>query len=450
VSELSADVVIIGSGLSGLVLGYRLQRLGLRVCVLEPSPQGPIFSVNQGGFLVERGLGDLLATPQVMNLLTELGLADQLVSATVKPVRYLWRQNRLQPVPDQISALLTTPLLTPLAKLRCLSEVFVKPGQTEETVTEFVTRRFGEEVAQIICAPIIQAVYGGDPGQLSAEAILKTCVAQERKHSSVLRAWLVGTKTVFTPTVSLSQGLQQLITTLILQLKQSFTPNQTVLRLQKLDRGYELLTTTGESLRTEVLVLATPAYSSGNLLKPLHAALARKLLSIYYPPLVTVALGYPQATLNHPLEGWGHLIPKGQGLNTLGGIWSSSLFPGRAPAGWHLITCLLGGAADPQAQELEEEDLVRAAHCDLQKIFKMRQEPRLIDCHRRPASLPQYCLGHPQKVAQIESGLQQMPGLFLCGNYLAGISPSEVIAQATGVAPRIHQYWLSQQRVPAF
>jgi len=440
-----ADVLVVGSSLPGLTLGYRLQRMGLKVRILEANLQPPVFSLNQADFLVERGLGDLLATPTVQALLTELDLTDQLVTAGVRPQRFLWSKNRLWPLPDDGLALLTTPLLTPWAKLRCLGEILITPVLNEETVCEFVTRRFGEEVAQVICTPLIQAIYAGDPGQISAEVVLRGLLAQEKSQGSVLRSWLMGTRPVFTPTVSLRQGLQKLLDKLRAQLTNSLFQDQ-LLQVTPLETGYQV-TLAEQSLRVGIIAFTTPAYTTGQLLKPLDPILARKLLSIYYPPLVTVALAYPKATLNHALDGWGHLTPRAQGFNTLGAIWSSSLFPDRAPAGWHLLTCLLGGAMDPQVQDLDEEDLIRLAHGDLQKIFGMRQEPRVLDCFRREHSLPQYCLGHGEKVRQIQGRLAQLPGLYLCGNYLGGPSPTEVIFQATHLATTIQAYWRSQERV---
>jgi oxygen-dependent protoporphyrinogen oxidase len=206
----------------------------------------------------------------------------------------------------------------------------------------------------------------------------------------------------------------------------------------------------GPVLLAPVVVLATPAYASAPLVQNFDPLLARKLASIYYPPLATVALAYPQATINHPLEGWGHLIPRDQGLNSLGAIWSSSLFPERAPAGWHLITCLMGGAMDPQIKELDEEEMIRLAHSDLQKIFGLRQDPKVIAYYRRDQAIPQYCLGHMAKVTQIKALLKARPGLFLCANYLAGLSLSEMVHQATQLAQPVRQYWLSQQTVSQY
>ncbi len=447
----SADVLIIGAGLSGLVLAYRLRQQGIRVSLVEQRLRagGTIQSVSQGDFLAEAEVRDLVATPTLLELIVELGLRESLVSAQIQPLRYLWSQQKLSPFPTNWLTLLATPLLSPQGKLRCLGEVTVprRLRHEEENIREFITRRCGEEVANILIAPFISFVYGGDPGQLSVQATLPDWASLEQSKGRLLDNFFRRYRKTFSPLISFRQGLQELVIALRKTLDAQFFPGQEVVLLTANETGgYRVEFQSGQILIVPTLVLATPAYVGATLLKDLAAPLARKLSSIYYPPLASVSLAYPQVALSHPLNGWGHLIGRPQGLNTLGAVWASSLFPQRAPVGWQVLTSLLGGTLDAQVQDLDEEDLIRLAHGDLQKIFGIRQEPKVLLCHRQERSYPQFCLGHTAKITYIENLLTKLPGLFLCHNYLSGSTLNDAVVQAQKTAQVVQQYC---QQVPS-
>ncbi len=451
-SEPATEVLIVGSALSGLVLGYRLHQAGIRVQVLEQSLRagGSVVTFAQGDFLAEGGFSSLLGTQAVFDLIADLGLITRLVRPRVRPERFIWQRNRLLPLPNHWSALLTTPLLSVSGKLRCLGEVLVPPLaiSQEETVREFVERRFGREVAEVIVAPFIAMICGGDPGQLSAQTALKTWYTLECQRGHVLRGLHKG---LLTEPISLRTGLQELISALTVALGPRLCLDQQVTQILPIPGGgYQVLTKSQPPINVPVVILATPAYVGAGLLKELDTILARKLASIYYAPMVTAALAYPQATIPHPLNGWGHLLPRDQGFNSLGAVWSSSVFPDRAPPGWHLMTTWLGGALDPQCADLDTDDLIRLAAGDLAKIFGLRQEPKLVGILRREQAIPQYCLGHVDKIRYLHERLKQFPGLFLCSNYLEGITLSDAIAQANAQAPLIQKYLQANRQVSQY
>ena len=169
-----------------------------------------------------------------------------------------------------------------------------------------------------------------------------------------------------------------------------------------------------------------------------RASIALKEIS--YPPVACVVLAYPEDALKFPLRGFGNLIPRGQGIRTLGTIWSSSLFPGRAPQGWQMLTNFIGGATDPEVGNLDDDQLVQAVHKDLQRVLlKQDVPPKAIAVHLWKRAIPQYTLGHHRRLAQINQDLAQLPGLYLCSNYTDGVSLGDCVQRAYDQLPIINE-----------
>ncbi|WP_322111849.1 protoporphyrinogen oxidase [Aerosakkonema funiforme] len=194
-------------------------------------------------------------------------------------------------------------------------------------------------------------------------------------------------------------------------------------------------------MEARTLVLTSPAYVTSEVWQNLAPSASQALKEIPYPPVACVVLAYPETALKHPLRGFGNLIPRGQGIRTLGTIWSSSLFPGRAPAGWQLLTNFIGGATDIEIGDLDDEQIVRAVHQDIRRILlKQDLQPKVIAVHLWKRAIPQYTLGHHQRLEQINRDLEQFPGLFLCSNYFDGVSLGDCVKRAVERSAEIRQY----------
>jgi len=277
----------------------------------------------------------------------------------------------------------------------------------------------------------------------------------EEKYGSVLRGFIKSQRNAPKPRLqrllcSFQRGLSTLPHTLAERLGHSLMANAEVINLKATGTNDGPRFTLEvkrpdriETLSAEAVVLATPAFAAAHLVKSLSGEVAQVLASIEYPPLAVVCVGYDQAAIPRPLDGFGFLIPRSQGLRILGCIWSSSLFPGRAPEGKVCLTNFVGGATDPVVRELSDAELIQTVHQELQITLGVKADPHVVAIHRYARAIPQYTLGHQTKRQEIEKHLGRMPGLFLASNYLRGVSVGDCVREATNVAENVAQF-LSQ------
>ena len=192
-----------------------------------------------------------------------------------------------------------------------------------------------------------------------------------------------------------------------------------------------------ETVETERLVVAVPTNVAAKLLAPLNAAFESQLGAIEYAGIAVVSLGYRKADVGHPLDGFGFLVPRSSGLNVLGTVWNSSLFPGRAPEGYALLTSFVGGATNPGALQKPADELMALVHRELTPLLSIRNQAMFSNVSVVPRAIPQYNLGHTARLAEIEKLRLQFPGLHFAGNYLNGPAVGTCVEQAFKVADAI-------------
>lgn len=466
------DTLIVGAGISGLSLARTLQKKQHQILVAECQERvgGNITTVRAGEFCWEEGPNSFSPTPELLKLAVDVGLKEQLVLADRRLPRYIYWQGQLHPVPMSPNAAIATQLLSPTGKLRALlgSLGFVPPpvGQQlgeqggEETVAQFFQRHLGAEVTERLVAPFVSGVYAGDVNQLSARAAFRRIVQLTDAGGGLLAGAMLSrlqaprSQTNADPDLpptqrgelgSFTHGLQMLPEAIASHLGNAVKLNWRLTQLRPTqEQTYiaEFATPDGhQQIEARTIVLTPPAYVSAELLAPLQSNVSAALSNIPYPTVACVVLAYPEAALKRPLDGFGNLIPRGQGIRTLGTIWSSTLFPGRAPQGWHLLTNFIGGATDPEITTLDEAQLVQAVHHDLlQVLLKQDLYPKVLAVHRWRRAIPQYTLAHQARCQQIEQGLTQLPGLYLCGNYFDGVSLGDCVRRSFEQAETIDQY----------
>jgi protoporphyrinogen/coproporphyrinogen III oxidase len=352
-------------------------------------------------------------------------------------------------------ALIKTKLISNAAKLRLLREPFVKRRREggEESIASFVRRRLGDEILERMVAPFLSGVYAGDPERLSVQACFPKLAEFEAESGGILRGalraakqsrkGLSGPKRSLRPyrLCSFRQGLSALPEALSESLGDRLLTGARIIDINSTG-GFEIkVEHRGEikTIKSPALVVSTPAYVTGRLLGALSPGISELLAEIPYVSIASVPLAYRAEQIARKLDGFGFLAPRGEGLRTLGSIWNSSLFAERAPGGWVCLTNFIGGATDPEAIRLSDEELIRIVHGDLNKVLGVSGEPRRLPISRYERAIPQYTLGHAARAKRIEAMLRDVDGLWIAGNYLTGVSLGDCIKQAERVAIEINQ-----------
>lgn len=457
------ETLIVGAGISGLTTAYRLHEQQHEVMVAEKNDRagGNITSKASGGFLWEEGPNSFSPTPELLKLAVDVGLKDEFVFADPTLPRYVYWQGKLLPVPMSPPAAVKSQLLSPLGKLRALTGAigFVPPkvATEEETVAEFFTRHLGSEVAQRLVSPFVSGVYAGDVANLSASAafgrvtqladvggglVAGAILSRGKKKKATTEVDPEIPKTRSGELGSFREGLQQLPSSIARKLGEAVKFNWELKQIsQASEAGYIATFSTPEgeqNVEAQQIILTTPAYVNAPILQDLSPEASQALREIYYPPVACVVLAYPDEAFSVPLDGFGNLNPRSEGVRTLGTIWSSTLFSGRTPQGWQILTNFIGGATDPEIAQLSEEEIVQQVHQDLQKtIVKPNTTPKPLAVHLWSQAIPQYTLGHLDRIARIKESLKPFSGLFLSSNYLDGVALGDCVRRGEETAAQI-------------
>jgi oxygen-dependent protoporphyrinogen oxidase len=470
-------IAIVGGGISGLSAAYYLSQAGHDCTLIESCPRlgGVIRTETVEDCLVEAGPDSFIAQkPWAMELIHELGIDDQVIGSQDHLRRtYVLRSGRLVPLPDgiqfmiptRIGPILTTPLLSLQAKARMGLEFFRRPRSPESdpaaaadrSVAEFVIDHYGREVNEYLAQPMLAGVYGGAPENLSINAVMPRMVELERRFGSVTRGVLDGMRRVNSPRraaanhgagpnsrppgalfLSLKAGMQQLVDTLAARLEGKIRRVTATVEHIAGSRGAFQLAAGGDAILADEVVLATPAYRAGELLREIDADLALLLESIRYNSSVTIALLYARPAFDHPLDGFGFVVPRAEGRPLTACTWVNTKFPYRAAAGRALLRAFLGGERADQAATDSDEHIAALAHRELSALMQYRPQPSAWRIHRWPRAMAQYEVGHLRRQQDIEQRLSRHPGLWLTGNAYIGIGipdcihRSRLVAQAIG------------------
>ncbi len=441
------DALVVGAGVAGLGAAHALRAGGIEAHVLDaaPEPGGVLQSARAGDYVFERGPNTMAVKAPALALLRRLGLEDRLLpAAPASRLRFLFHDGRLEALPGGLSGAVTTPLLSPRAKLRLVREPFVARGNAAgESVHEFCARRLGAEASERLIGAFLTGVYAGDERELGAEAVFPQLVAAERESGSIVRGLLAarrrdaprGLRGMY----STPLGLGDLGAALAEPLGEACRLGVRVERLAR-DGDRWRLEARGhdgeETWSAARLVLATPAAESAALLEPLDATLAEGLRAIAYAPIVSVALGVDLARTRRPIEGFGFLVPRAAGLRVLGCLFMSNLFPGRAPSGHALVTAMIGGVRWPEAVELPDEALRDALAADLERILGLRDGWEMLHVARWPRAVPQPGRDHLARVRDLVGRAARLGPLELAGAWKAGVGVSDALASglAAGTA----------------
>jgi protoporphyrinogen/coproporphyrinogen III oxidase len=448
--------IVIGGGISGLACAYVLRNAGADTILLEASPRagGVIRSEARDGFLFEFGPQSFSSTPALLELIHELGLDDQLVQAPPRAPRYVLINNKLKAVPLSPPAFLASALLSLRSKWSILREPLTSthPPSPDESIADFVRRKFTPELLDRLVGPFVSGIYAGDPESISFRAAFPQLHEAEKSAGSILRGLKRAAKKRPGPRhrpmlISFRDGNETLVRALAERLAPSLHCNTEVREITRTGADSFLIPTQSPSgprdFEASRLVLATPTSVTARLLRNLAPGCEQSLNEIDYAPVAVVSLGYRRSDVGHSLEGFGFLVPRSAGVRTLGTVWNSSLFPGRAPRDHVLLTSFVGGATDPTAIELSPEELASLVHRELTTLLDLRQTPVVKNVTTYRQAIPQYNLGHTHRLAAIESALADSSSIWLTGNYFSGPAIGSCLEKSLAVAEQVRMSYNS-------
>ena len=456
-NRIETRIAIVGGGLSGLALGVALRdrvRAGrcppVEVTVLEVAtrPGGKIHSLAADGFRCESGPnGFLNKEPLTTALCQRLGL-ELMPAEDAFSKRYIFRKGQLREVSMRPLQFMMSPLLPLGAKFRLAAEPWIaapEPFPEDETVADFGRRRIGPDAFRLLIDPMQSGIYAGDPERMSVVSCFPRVVEVEREYGSLVRGMVKLAKKrraegqTGTPgagptghLTSMAGGISELTDALARELGSRLNTGYAVEAITRSPKGSYLLHSSGRPpLEADHVVLACPAYVAAKQLAEFTPRVAALLGEIDYSPMCVVTLGFEREQVRHPLDGFGFLAPRGEGLRLLGSLFSSSIFRHRAPDGHVLVRVMLGGARDLEILRLSSEELVALVLRELGSVLGFEGAPVMSRVFRHEWAIPQYNLGHGKRLRQLERLLaSEHRGLFLAGNAYRGIGINDCVKNA--------------------
>ena len=437
---MAKNIAIIGGGIAGLTTAFYLKKSGHSPTIFEASSQtdGVIQSQTIDGFTIENGPNTILLSDQrTLDMFNDLGLQIEDASPKSKN-RYVVKNKQLVAVPISIKSFITTSLFSWTSKFKILTEAFKrnKPMGDEESISQFIIRRFGREVLDYAVNPFIAGTYAGDPDSLSVDHSFPLLSNTEREHGSIIGGFFKNRKQniphkIKRRTISFPKGVAELTHKLSNYLSECIHQNATISDISTSDDLFTLTYTQNGKMETssfDEIICTVPAYSLKNItIDGKKYPDFEELGEIIYPPVVSISLGYKTEHIPHSLEGFGALVPKCEKLNILGVLFSSSLFNNRAPKDHSLLTIFMGGARQPELSLLPESKLIKLACTDLKTLLEILAEPVFTHQTLWKKAIPQYHVGYGHYKSLMNMVEAKLPGFHFAGNYVNGISIQDTI-----------------------
>ena len=455
-------VVVIGGGISGLAAAHRLVELNpaLDLTLIEASGRlgGTLLTEEREGFLLERGPDSFSSEkPEAVALAKRLRLESRLIETNPDHRRsFIVRNGRLRPVPEGFQLLapsriwpfLTTDIFSLAGKARMAADLFLprRPtnGLSDESLSSFVRRRLGREALERMAQPMVGGIYTADPETLSLRATLPRFLDMEQEHRSLILAMLrkaraqSGTSGArYSLFLSFDEGTQVLVNALTQAIADCKVQLNTKVVAIERHTGFLINTDKEDTIEADAICLAVPAYVAAQLLSPIDQTLAFQLNQIKYASTATINLAYRREAVGHPLDGFGFVVPFIEKRSIIACTFSSVKFPGRAPEGHALLRAFVGGALQPDIFALEAPEMLRRVEEDLRGLLRIDEKPLFTEVSKWEKSMPQYEVGHLERIAAIENQLAQLPNLSLAGNAYRGAGIPDCIRSGETAAEKL-------------
>ena len=470
-------VAVIGGGISGLSTAYALYEqaatagIPIRCTVIDAASSwgGKIVTHRIGDLVTEAGPDSFLSQkPAGLELCDKLGLTDQLINTNETNKRAsVYSRGRLHELPEglvviapgQLGPFLRSGLLSwaGLARMGLDLAIPARQSPDDESLASFFRRRVGQQAFERMLEPLMAGIYAGDAEQMSVRATFPRFVELEQEYGSIIRGMMTsrnsgpserpsGSKrTMF---VSLKNGLSDLVAALVHRLtdhgvilRGSCAVDALRVRSHQLGRWmYDLILNDGSALSVDSLVLATPAYVSAELVRPLTPTAGGLLELIPYSSTATIAMAYPRAAVSGAAEGFGFVVPRAEGRDLIAATWTSLKWPHRAPPDQLLVRCYVGGVGRETILQLDDQALVARVKTELAGMCGVTTEPGFVEVNRWMKAMPQYTLGHLERLNQIEAALGRYGGLVLTGAGYRGVGIPDCIRDGAIAAERVVRY----------
>jgi len=460
-------IVIVGGGIAGLAAAHRIQEelshQALECTVLEAGPAfgGKIGTERVDGFVVEKGPDSFISQkPQAIELCRKLGIGDRLVGThPTHTSTYVYTGGRLVTMPEGLSLMIPTQfmpfVLTPLfswpGKIRMGMDL-VLPGKADdadESLASFVRRRMGREALRKMAEPMLAGIYASDPETMSIKSTFPMFFETEQKYRSLILGMLARKRKMagsrrpspYTLFMTLENGLSEMVDAIIEKSPGvEFRSGVKVAQVSRAGDRWRLDLEGGENLAADAVIFATPAGIAANLLRDAAPRAAEGLGKIQYVSTATVTLGFRREGFEHPLDGFGFVIPRAEKRRILACTWTSSKFPHRAPDGHVMLRCFVGGARREALAEQDAGAMLAMVREEIRDIMGIRQEPVMSRVFHYRKSNVQYHVGHAGLIAGIEDALADAPGVYLAGSAYTGIGIPDCIQNGGRAAEKVLEY----------
>jgi len=464
---LTFHVAIVGGGIAGLSAAYHLQQQappGVTYSLLESGPAwgGKIVTDIVDGFVVEGGPDSFISQkPAALRLCRELGLEDRLVGTNEAQRKvYVLLGGRLRPLPDGVmlviptkfTPFITSPLISLPGKVRMGMDLVIprRHENGDESLASFIRRRLGQEALDRIAEPLMSGIHVSDAERQSLAGTFPRFMDMERKHRSLIKGMLFEKAQAqrrqgprLPLFMTLRGGLAELVEAIVRRLTGSLRLNNPAARLELVAdgpggrSGYRVYPASGQPLWADAVVLATPSYAAADLLQPLQPALSARLRAIRYVSTATLSLGYQRREFEHPLNGFGFVVPRREATRLMACTWTSTKFSHRAPDDGVLLRAFLGGPHQERLVDLDDTALLDLVHDELRCIMGVNAQPVMARLYRWHQANPQYDVGHLERIEEIEALTAGLPGLYLTGSAYRGVGIPDCIQQGKNTAQTI-------------
>ena len=467
-------VVIIGGGISGLSTAFAFQEAcqqasqSIKCTVIDPQPQwgGKIQTSQVDGLIIEGGPDSFLSIkPWARELCQQLGLSDHLMNTNEEHNRtFCFTHGKLREIPQglvsfipsRVTSLFSSGLLSWWGMLRMGADFFVPPSRQpdeDESLASFFCRRVGPEAFDRLIEPLVAGIYAGDARDLSLKATFPRFCEMEQKYGGLIKGVLAQRSKSTPPSsspkpsmfVTLRGGLGTLIEALVTRVESNGATlklGQEVTRLEWTDapsKQFRVVLRHGEILTADRVVLATPAFVSSKLLKPLDESLSTLLGQIPYASTATVSLAYRSEDVSQSVKGFGFVVPRKEGKFLIAGTWTSLKWRNRSQSNQTLVRCYVGGMGREAVLHNPDEEIVKYVRTELRQIVGITQEPTYTKVFRWDRGLPQYTCGHLDRLQHIRKSLQAFNGLYLTGAAYDGIGIPDCIREGSRVGKELVQ-----------